>query len=348
MSKTYRDSAYAPSALSLAQFRPDVLTVALGAGVRVIKVSASSVICDISVRDTVVSIGWSDSDRAVLCLARGPGQFYVFNAETGAETGGASWRAPQTRGSGSGRRTARGHPHWSGNGRHAARVRWAGRVVVVELDPNGPANCLVAWARGAWAISEKACAEPVNGVTGLTMAFGAAAWSSHVPGQFFTRDAMCEALTVWAAAAAEPTTRIALREPGETALLALPRNGLFVGFSDGVVGICDVETERHVFLRGPVQAHGVTGLRFLPTGQGVFVTAEAGSSLYSWDSSLMREAEGRRSPRTDAVLSMYVSSLGVIACGDDSGTLDVVAGRSRPLTQQVITIVSFSRWITRT
>ena len=333
--------------LSISQKRPEILAISYSSCIEIVDIHKNHQISRILTTEPYVSIGWSNNDQNILCFTAYFQYFAVYDVDSGAtvkEHHGLfpnirvmtfSSEAPQfwIGGNNSGDVTLVDENFKTRHQQYPDR----GRVVASELDPNSDQNCLIVWEKGAWTLFDSRQLKPMNEVSGLGFSFNAAAWSSLVPGQFFTGEARIGIVRVWQVSSDQPLEAMTLHTSGVTALLELRQNRLLIGYNDGMIGIFDLKTRRYVFQHPAGHSNTIFRLSFLPKSTDMFLTIGGEGALCSWSASRMKQIDRIVPPDyLGHLFSMDTSpGGGVVACGYGKGNVALFSLQTRSVASEI-------------
>lgn len=195
-------------------------------------------------------------------------------------------------------------------------------VVASALDPNNELQGLIVW-KNSWALYDiSTMIKLIHEVTDLTYSLSAACWSSFVPGQFYTGDSVTGIVRIWNASTEQPLEILNLSPHGISSLLDLKRNKLLIGFTDGMVGVYDMEERRFIFQNSPGHSSSIINLSFHPTNPNIVITAGREGSICTWNTNSMKQIDRIHSDSHGKLHSMDISpGGGMICCGYNDGYL---------------------------
>lgn len=333
--------------ISFSKQYPERLAISYQSCMHIVDVCKNELIAKIPVKEAVVSIAWVKNDTKLICFTQHFSSYNVYDPETGESLGGRSGAFENIRVvacSSSSSEFIIGGNHRGTITRiippdevQSLSFSNRGPVVASHLDPNCETNCLVVWSRGAWALIDSITMQVMNDVSGLSFEFGAAIWSSLIPGQFFTGDASVGVLRVWNAGSDTQLDSFKLHSSGITSLLDLQENRLLIGFTDGMVAVYDIENRHFIFENPASHSNTVFSAKFMPLGSDHFLTAGGEGALCAWSASGVKQIY--RITQTSSLGGLYSMDIspggGLAACGYAQGNVALFSLETKALVSTI-------------
>ena len=313
---------------------------------KIINVKTNEVVANFPSTDPLVSLCWANDDQEIYCFSKYFSVCYVYLSSTGE-------LKTTIHGNFSNLRLCniinQDPPILVGGNRLGSVTRLVttkiskkkeyqgkSQCVSLELDPNNSSTCLVAW-ESEWGIFD------VSNSLDLVMhcenydgTIGCATWSSIIPGQFYTGDFNKGIIRVWNASSDHYLESFPINSVGITLLLSLPKKRLLCGFSDGSIGVWDIETRQFIMKNLAGHTNTIFGTSFLPTSPDILVSVGGDGSVCTWNANSLKQIDRIQIPSNRPVIySMAISpGSGYIVCGCNKGKIIIFSLKTKNIVYE--------------
>lgn len=327
--------------ISLATMFPQYIAISYWTKrVDIIDIIENQLVSQITMSDPVINFGWINNDNQIICFTKYFSHYFIYDVSSGkkVKTNYGNFDSIRTMAiSGS------EDPIYIGGNNVGTLTRifdgksksidfkGRGRVVSVQIDPNCKSQCLIVWNQ-SWGIFD--IATDINlyhQVTDLSYSISSATWSTLIPGQFFTGDESTGNVRIWNASSISPLEVLNIYPSGITSLLDLKENRLLIGFSDGMIGVYDIENRKFIFQNISGHSNTIFTIQFHSINQDIFLTSGGEGAICTWNASTMKLID--RLPPFEVFGSMFSMDIspggGMVSCGYSKGIISFFSLQTR-------------------